>query len=76
MGDTGSGNSSDPADSRAGEGARGQRRRLRSGDGFRGEFYSPERGYLIPNPLEAQFPYWSLPDEILNGRDCNLSPLR
>jgi hypothetical protein len=33
---------------------------------FVGEFYSPERGDLILNPLDARFPYWSLPDEILN----------
>ncbi len=33
---------------------------------FVGEFYSPERGDLILNPLDARFPYWSLPDEIFN----------
>jgi len=33
---------------------------------FVGEFYSPERGDLILNPLDARFPYWSLPDEIVN----------
>jgi len=31
---------------------------------FVGEFYSPERGDLILNPLDARCPYWSLPDEI------------
>jgi len=33
---------------------------------FVGEFYLPERGDLILNPLDARFPYWSLPDEIFN----------
>ena len=31
---------------------------------FVGEFYSPERGDLILNPLDARCPYWSLGDEI------------
>jgi len=33
---------------------------------FVGEFYSPERGDLILNPLDARCPYWSLPDEIVS----------
>ena len=32
---------------------------------FVGEFYSPERGDLILNPLDARCPYWSLPDEMV-----------
>ena len=31
---------------------------------FVGEFYSPERGDLILNPLDARCPYWSLGDEL------------
>ena len=31
---------------------------------FVGEFYSPARGDLILNPLDARCPYWSLGDEI------------
>ena len=27
---------------------------------FIGEFYSPERGDLILNPLDARCPYWDL----------------
>jgi hypothetical protein len=30
---------------------------------FVGEFYSPKRGDLILNPLDARCPYWSLGDE-------------
>jgi len=33
---------------------------------FVGEFYSPERGDLILNPLDARCPYWSLPEEIFS----------
>ena len=32
---------------------------------FVGEFYDPERGDLILNPLDARCPYWSLTDELL-----------
>jgi len=32
---------------------------------FVGEFYSPERGDLILNPMDARCPYWSLPDEMV-----------
>src|ERR1019366_5667996 len=31
---------------------------------FVGELYSPERGDLILNPLDARCPYWSLGDEL------------
>jgi hypothetical protein len=31
---------------------------------FVSEFYSPERGDLILNPLDARCPYWSIGDEI------------
>jgi len=33
---------------------------------FVGEFYSPDRGDLILNPLDARCPYWSLDDEVLH----------
>jgi hypothetical protein len=32
---------------------------------FVGEFYDPNRGDLILNPLDARCPYWSLGDELL-----------
>jgi hypothetical protein len=32
---------------------------------FVGEFYDPERGDLILNPLDARCPYWSLASELL-----------
>jgi hypothetical protein len=32
---------------------------------FVSEFYDPERGDLILNPLDARCPYWSLTDELL-----------
>jgi Type IV secretion-system coupling protein DNA-binding domain len=31
---------------------------------FVGEFYSPVRGDLILNPLDARCPYWGLGDEL------------
>ena len=31
---------------------------------FIGEFYNPERGDLILNPLDARCPYWNLPGEL------------
>jgi hypothetical protein len=31
---------------------------------FVGEFYNPERGDLILNPLDARCPYWNMGDEI------------
>jgi hypothetical protein len=31
---------------------------------FVGEFYSPERGDLILNPLDSRCPYWALGDEL------------
>jgi len=34
---------------------------------FVGEFYSPERGDLILNPLDARCPYWNLPEEIFRS---------
>ena len=37
---------------------------------FVGEFYSPERGDLILNPLDARCPYWSLSKEILRPEDA------
>ena len=37
---------------------------------FVGEFYSPERGDLILNPLDARSPYWCLGDEILRPEDA------
>ncbi len=37
---------------------------------FVGEFYSPERGDLILNPLDARSPYWYLGDEILRPEDA------
>jgi len=43
---------------------------------FVGEFYSPERGDLILNPLDARCPYWSLPEEMVAPRSLPLLPPR
>src|ERR1035437_8260649 len=40
---------------------------------FVGEFYDPERGDLILNPLDARCLYWSLTDELL--RDETAAPI-
>ena len=32
---------------------------------FLGEFFNPERGDLLLNPLDSRCPWWNLPDELL-----------
>jgi len=34
---------------------------------FTPEFYSPERGDLILNPLDTRCPYWDIADEVSTG---------